>query len=183
MEENIMLQRINLAISKFRVWIFTVAALYKFTFWIIDMVNSFKYGGGSGVYAMFNGLFGMLVMLAELAILLEVSRKIAEKYTQTDFAAPAAPKLNYNSYNAPPQAPVPPQMQAPIPPQQAAPVPHQAPTPPQASTPQQAPVLPQVPTPPQPAPAPQPASVWFCSSCGSQNESDAMFCAKCGKPK
>ena len=103
-----MIQRINLAISKARMWILIVAALYRFTFWIIDMVNGFRASGALGVYTMFNELFGMLVSLVMLAILLEVSRKIAEKYTQADFAAPAAPRLNYNPYNAAPQMQVPP---------------------------------------------------------------------------
>ena len=103
-----MIQRMNLAISKARVWIFIVAALYQFTFWIIDMVNGFKASAGIGVFTMFNELFSMLITLVDLAILLEVSRKIAEKYTQADFAA-ATPQLTHNSYNAP----VPPQMQAP----------------------------------------------------------------------
>lgn len=161
-----MIQRINLAISKARVWIFCIAALYYFTFWIIDMVNGFKLSGGTGVKIMFQELFSMGISLVMLAVLLEVSRKIAEKYTQADFAAPAPPMLNYNSYGAPPQAPVPPQMQVP---------------------PQQAPVPPQVAVPPQAAPSAPPqaqsAGVWFCASCGSQNEGIAMFCAKCGKPK
>ena len=155
-----MIQRINLAISKLRVWIFIVAALYRFTFWIIDMVNGFKGGGAYGVYTMFNGLFSMCISLVTLAVLLEVSRKIAEKYTQADFAAPAAPQLNYNSYNAAPQAPVQPQMQVPP----------------------QAPVQPTAPA--QPAAQAQPtAGIWYCSGCGTQNGSDAAFCAKCGKPK
>lgn len=164
-----MIQRINLAISKSRVWIFTVAALYKFTFWIIDMVNGFKGGGAAGVYIMFNELFGMTISLVTLAVILEISRKIAEKYTQADFAAPAAPRLNYNPYGAPPQAPVPPQMQ----------VTPQAPVPPQASVPPQAPTPPQAPV----QPAGVASGVWFCSGCGTQNESAAAFCAKCGKPK
>ena len=114
-----MIQRMNLAISKARVVIFVVAALYQFTFWIIDMVNGFKASAGIGVFTMFNELFSMLITLVDLAILLEVSRKIAEKYTQADFAT-SSPQLNYNNpnpYNAAPQAPVPPQ--APV--QQAAP--------------------------------------------------------------
>lgn len=166
-----MIQRINLAISKFRVGIFVVAALYKFTFWIINMVNAFQNhaavgssggmiggsGGGAGVYILFDGLFSMLIELVMLAILLEVSRKIAEKYTQSDFAAPAAPQLNYNGYNAAPQAPVQPQMQ----------VPPQAPVQPQAQAPAQ----------------PAASGVWYCSGCGTQNTADAAFCANCGKPK
>ena len=170
MEEIIMIQRINLAISKARVGIFCVAALYYFTFWIIDMVNGFKLSGGTGVKIMFQELFSMGISLVMLAVLLEVSRKIAEKYTQADFAAPAAPRLNYNTYGAAPQAPVQPQMQ----------VPPQAPVPPQASVPPQPNAAPPV-IPPVADPAS--SGVWFCSGCGTKNEGVAAFCAKCGKPK
>lgn len=153
-----MIQRINLAISKFRVWIFIVAALYKFTFWIIDMVTMFRLSGGSGVYTMFNGLFGMVIDLIILAVILEVSRKIAEKYSQADFAATFSPMPNFVAPQVPP---VQPQMKAA----------------PQAPAPAPAPVQPQAPA--QPAAA----GVWYCSGCGTQNSGEAMFCANCGKPK
>ena len=155
MEELKMIQRLNLMISKSRVWIFICAALYKFTFWIIDMVNDFKWSAGSGVRSLFSGLFGMVFYLVELAILLEISRKIAEKYTQADFPAPA-PR---------PQAPMQPAqpMQPQMPAQPAQPAQPAAPA--------------------QPAQPAAPSGVWYCASCGTQNTGAGAFCSKCGKPK
>lgn len=149
-----MLQRINKAIAQYGIWIFIVAALYKFTFWIIDMVNGFGVSGGYGVRVMFSSLFGMVIDLVILAVILEVSRKIAEKYTQADFAQPVFPAnpngynpTPANNFNAAPQAPV----------QNAAPV--------------------------QPVNNVAPSGVWYCSSCGTQNDGATSFCSKCGKAK
>lgn len=106
LEEEIMMSKINKAIAQNGIWIFLVAALYKFTFWIINMVSDFKWGAASGVRTLFSGLFGMVLDLVILAVILEVSRKIAEKYTAADFANnPFAPPTA-NNYNAAPQAPV-----------------------------------------------------------------------------
>lgn len=156
-----MLKKINRFIAQYGIWIFIIAALYKFTFWIINMVNSFNLGAGSGLHSMFSGLFGMVLDLVILAVILEVSRKIAEKYTAADFATPAFntnPNNGYNpapanNFNAAPQAPV------------------------QNATP----VQPQVPV--QPANNATPSGVWYCSSCGTQNDGAASFCSKCGKAK
>lgn len=150
-------------IAKFGIWIFLCAATFKFTFWIIDMVDGFKWKAGEGVRALFYGLFEMIFYLIILAVILEVSRKIAEKYT----AAELAPKPA--TYAAPQQAnyqQVPVQPQAPV--QQVAP--QAAPAPQAASAQQAAPVAPT-------------NGVWYCAGCGTQNTADAAFCAKCGKPK
>lgn len=164
--KKIMLQRINKAISRYGTWIFIIAALYKFTFWIIIMVNSFRLGAGSGLHSMFSGLFSMVLDLVILAVILEVSRKIAEKYTAADFATPAFnTNLNgynpapANNFNAAPQAPV----------QNVAPVQPQAPV--------------QNATPVQPVNNAAPSGVWYCSNCGTQNNGATSFCSKCGKPK
>ena len=165
MEGNKMLKKINACIAKFGMWIFLVAAVYRVTFWIIDMVKGFKadsvnsmFGGGSanGVYALFNGLFGMIISLVTLAVILEISRKIAEKYTPEELGSKPVNNNTapMNNYNAAPQTPVPPQ----------------------------APVQPQVPYQPQ-APVQPAANVWYCAGCGTQNGSNAAFCAKCGKPR
>ena len=151
-----MIQRLNLMISKSRVWIFICTALYEFTFWIIDMVNGFNsYNAGNGVYRLFSGLFEMIISLVILAVILEISRKIAEKYTQADFPTPA-PRPQAQAQPMQPQMPA--QPTQPVAPAQ--------------------PVQPAAPA--QPA---APSGVWYCASCGTQNTGAGAFCSKCGKPK
>lgn len=172
------MQKLNRIISKGGVWIFIFAAVYKFTFWIINMVLAFQTNGGYGVRTMFSGLFDMLLYLVILAVVLEVSRKIAEKYTPEELARPAfnvsaPPQGGYmpqNGYGMP-QVPI---QQAPV---QQVPV-QQVPV--QQAPVQQAPVQ----QAPAPAPAPAPANnAWTCSACGTQNSADSAFCFRCGKPK
>lgn len=151
-----MLKKINKFIADAGIWIFIVTALYKFTFWIINMVNGFQTSGAAGCAQLFGGLFQMCVDLIMLAVLLEVSRKIAEKYTPAELAPSGYGQYN-NGYGAPMNGynQMPPMGQ---------------PQPPMG----------------QPAPQQvQPASngVWFCNGCGTQNNGDTAFCSKCGKPR
>ena len=145
------MQKINKFIADNGLWIFLGAAAYKFTFYIIDLVLAFQSNAGYGVRNMFSGLLGAAWDLIVLAILLEVSRKVASGYPAAPQQAPAAP------YTAP--------MPAQQPVQQ---VPAQ-------------PVQPVQPTQPvQPAPAQSTAAIWTCPNCGSQNNEGMAFCAKCG---
>lgn len=166
-----MIQKINRSIAKYGIWLFLAVATYKLVFLIMNIVSSFKWNGAGGVRTLFEGCLNYAFDLAVLAILLDVSRKIAESegvVIPTFTIQPQAPVNNYA-----PQAPV----------QPVQPV---APTPVQPAPVQQAPVQP---TPVQQAPTPEmapqgtAASVWFCSSCGTQNEGASNFCYKCGKPK
>lgn len=87
------MQKINRFIAENGIWIFLCAATYKFTFYIINLVDAFKFGAASGVRSLFTGLIGGAWDLIILAVILEVSRKVASSY---------APRPVQNSpYNAP----------------------------------------------------------------------------------
>lgn len=87
------MQRINRFIAANGIWIFLCAVVYKLTFYIINLVDAFKYTAGSGVRSLFSGLIGGAWDLIILAVILEVSRKVASSY---------APRpVQNNPYNAP----------------------------------------------------------------------------------
>lgn len=180
-----MIKKINTAIAKNGIWIFLGAATYKFVFLIISIVNSFKYSGAGGVRTLFQGMFDYALELAILAILLELSAKLAGVVIESKpiFQQPQQPLNNYNNQIPAQQAPVQqmPVQQVPVPqaPVQQTPV-QQAPV--QEAPVQQAPAQ-QAPAQETPAPQSTAASVWFCSNCGTQNEGASNFCYKCGKPK
>lgn len=147
------MQKINKFIADNGLWIFLGAAVYKLTFYIINLVNAFtpvgygfdtKVDVGYGMRTLFSGLLGMVWDLIILAVILEVSKKIASGYP----AQPARPVQP--AQPAQPASPY------------TAPMPAQQP----------------VQQPAQPAPA-----IWTCPNCGSQNTDGMAFCAKCGKPK
>lgn len=149
------MQKINKFIADNGLWIFLGAAVYKLTFYIINLVSAFtpigygldaKVDVGYGMRTLFSGLLGAIWDLIILAVLLEVSKKIA------------------SGYSAAPQAP-----------QQAPAAPYTAPTPAQQPVQQAA---------AQPAQPAQPtAAIWTCPNCGSQNNEGMAFCAKCGNKK
>lgn len=145
-----MIQKINNAIAKYGMWIFLGAATYKFVFWIINMVQSFKAGAGYGLKTLFGGMFDYVLELAILAVLLELSRYLASKCESVaqNNNFNRAPVNNYN-----PQAV------------------QQMPTAQTQNT-----TMPTV----QPT---QNVNVWYCSNCGTPNNSSTSFCSKCGKPK
>ncbi len=162
-----MIKSLNTAIAKNGMWIFLGAATYKFVFLIIDIVNSFKYSGARGVETLFEGSLNYVMSLVTLAILLELSAKLAGVVIESKPKSYQQPINNFNGQMGMQQAPVQPAPVQPTPaPVQQAPV-------------QQAPV--QEPTAPQEQGSV--AGVWFCSSCGTQNEGASNFCYKCGKPK
>ncbi|MDE6728210.1 MAG: hypothetical protein K2J80_09785 [Oscillospiraceae bacterium] len=108
-----MLQKLNRIIAQNSLWIFLGAATYKFVFWIINVATSFSNqytSAASGVKILFQGMFDLALELVILAVILEVSRKIASGY-------PAPTQTNYNpapnNYN--PQMPVQPTNTAPVP--------------------------------------------------------------------
>lgn len=171
-----MIKKINTAIAKNGIWIFLCAATYKFVFLIISIVNSFKYNGAGGVRTLFEGFFNYALELVILAVLLELSAKLAGVVIEAK-PIPMQPLNNFNQQTVQP-APVQqvPMQQAPV---QQAPVQQ---TPVQQAPVQQAPVQ-QAPAQETPAPQSTTASVWFCSNCGTQNEGSSNFCYKCGKPK
>lgn len=150
------MQKINKFIADNALWIFLGAAAYKFTFYIINLVLAFISSVGYGVRNMFSGLLGAAWDLIILAVILEVSKKIASGY-------PAEQKAPQPVPAAPNTAPMP--AQQPVQPVQAA----QQPVPQAAAQPAQ----PAEPTPAQPA-------IWTCPNCGSQNTEGMAFCAKCG---
>ena len=153
-----MIKSLNTAIAKNEMWIFLGAATYKFVFLIIDIVNSFKYSGARGVETLFEGSLNYVMSLVTLAILLELSAKLAGVVIESKPKNYQQPMNNFNGQMGMQQAPVQPT------PAQPAPVqPAQEPTAPQEQG--------------------SAASVWFCSSCGTQNEGASNFCYKCGKPK
>lgn len=153
MEGNVM-QKINKFIANNRLWIFLGAAVYKLTFYIINLVNAFKpigYGFdtkvdvGYGMRTLFSGLLGMAWDLIILAVILEVSKKIASGYPAQP-AQPTQPTQPASPYTAP------------MPAQQPA-------------------------QPVQPAQPAQAPAIWTCPNCGSQNTDGMAFCAKCGNKK
>lgn len=88
-----MLQKINRFIAANSIWIFLIAVTYKLTFYIINLVNGFEANAGLGVRRLFEGLLGAAWELIVLAVILEVSRKVASSY---------APRpVQNNPYNAP----------------------------------------------------------------------------------
>lgn len=88
------MQKINRFIAANGIWIFLCAATYKLTFYIINLVSAFKVSGGYGVERLFSGLLGAAWDLIILAVILEVSRKVASSYP------PERPVQN-SPYNAP----------------------------------------------------------------------------------
>lgn len=93
------MQKINKFIANNGLWIFLGAAVYKLTFYIINLVSAFKpvgYGFDAkvdvayGMRTLFSGLLGMIWDLIILAVILEVSRKIASGYSP-EVKAPQAP--------------------------------------------------------------------------------------------
>lgn len=150
-----MIQKINRFVAKNALWIFLAAATYKFVFVIMDIVNSFRYNGAHGVRTLFEGLLEYTLTLLLIAVLLEVSRKIAEsegfKFTQS-----------FTNYA--PQQPVNYIPQAPAAPAAPAPAPTNAPAP--AS-----------------APVSTVSEDWFCAQCGTKNIAGTSFCSQCGRPK
>lgn len=72
-----MIQKLNTAIAKGSMWIFLGTATYKFVFYIIDMVQAFKWSGGQGVQTLFEGLFNLAVDLIILGVVLAVAQKVA----------------------------------------------------------------------------------------------------------
>lgn len=178
--------------AKGGLWILLSAAVYKFTFFIINIVFYFKIGGGIGAATLIEGLFDLAFDLAALTVVIGAAKKMAKDLP------PVIPNNGYpmNNYNqgmpnqqfpnqqvpiqqAPVQQPiysqqVPVQQQAPV---QQTPVQQQVPVQ-QASVQQQAPV--------QQAPIAQNTAeedVWFCTACGTKVDGSANFCYKCGKPK
>lgn len=152
------MQKINKFIADNGLWIFLGAAAYKFTFYIINLVLAFQSSVGYGVRNMFSGLLGAAWDLIILAVILEVSKKVASGY--------------------PPEVRAPqPQQAAPVVP---APMPAQQPVQPAQPVQQVAAQPVQQPTQPAPAPAQPTAAIWTCPNCGSQNTEGMAFCAKCG---
>lgn len=155
------MQKINRFIANNGLWIFLGAAVYKLTFYIISLVNAFKPVGygfdakvdvGYGMRTLFSGLLGAIWDLIILAVLLEVSKKIASGYPpEVRAPQPQAPQAPASPYTAPMPA------QQPVQPAQPAPA-----------------------QPVQPAPAQPTAAIWTCPNCGSQNTEGMAFCAKCG---
>lgn len=99
-----MLQKLNSIIARNGLWIFMGAATYKFVFWVINISTAFanEYTKvGSDLKVLFGGLIDMAWELLILAVILEVSRKIASGY---------AANANYN-----PQMPVQPNNAVPTP--------------------------------------------------------------------
>lgn len=94
MEEKNMLQKINRFIAANSIWIFLIAVTYKLTFYIINLVNGFEANAGLGVRRLFEGLLGAAWELIVLAVILEVSRKVASGY-------PPEQRVQPNPYNAP----------------------------------------------------------------------------------
>lgn len=173
-----MIKQLNTAIAKNGMWIFLGAATYKFVFLIIGIVNSFRYSGARGVATLFEGFLDYALELAILAILLELSAKIAGVVIESKPMGFQQP-VNGFSGQMPVQQPPMQQMPAqPMPVPQAPVQPAPAPAPVQQPEPVQT-------APAQETTAPQSsaASVWFCSNCGTQNEGASNFCYKCGKPK
>lgn len=150
-----MIQKINKAIAQYGMWIFLGAATYKFVFWIINMVQSFKAGAGYGLKTLFGGMFDYVLDLVILAVLLELSRYLASKCGSNVAQNNNFNHAPVNNYN--PQAAQ--QMPA-------------APTP-NASMPTAQPTTVQ----------PTANNVWYCSNCGTPNSNVTSFCSKCGKPK
>lgn len=152
---NVM-QKINKFIADNGLWIFLGAAAYKFTFYIINLVLAFMSSAGYGVRSMFSGLLGAAWDLIVLAVILEVSRKVASGY-------PAEP--------AKPVQPAQPAQPAASP--YTAPMPAQQPVQPVQQPAQ--PVQPEIPE--------KTKAIWTCPNCGSQNTEGMAFCAKCGNPR
>lgn len=74
------MQKINKFIADNGIWIFLCAATYRFTFYIINLVSAFKASAGYGVKSLFGDLFDAAWGLIILAVILEVSRKVASGY-------------------------------------------------------------------------------------------------------
>lgn len=114
------MQKINKFIADNGLWIFLGAAAYKFTFYIINLVNAFESSAGYGVRTLFSGLLGAAWDLIILAVILEVSRKVASGYPAQP-ARPAQPAQPAAPYTAPMPA------QQPVQPAQPVQQPAQAP--------------------------------------------------------
>ena len=72
-----MVNGINKTVAKYGDWIFLGAAVYRFVYYILDLVRTFKYsGGGEGVKTLFGGLFDMVLYFVLLAVIISVARKI-----------------------------------------------------------------------------------------------------------
>lgn len=176
-----MVNGINKFVAKYGDWIFLGAAVYRFVYYILDLVHTFKYsGGGYGVKDLFGGLFNMALYFVLLAAIIGLARKLTG-IKGVDLSA----TMNGGNMQQNPQYPAQ-QMPMPQNPVQGAPVaPAPAPVPPVAPVPTAAPA-PAPTAAPAPAPAPTAApanNVWYCSSCGKQNAAETAFCSNCGKPK
>lgn len=183
--------------AKGGLWILLFTAVYKFTFFIINIVNAFKSGGGYGAAVLIQGLFDLALVLSALTIVIAAAKKMAKdlppvmphnaylmnNYNQGmpngQYPNQQVPNQQYQNPQAPVQQPVYSQQ---VPPMQQAPVQQmpQAPVQPQMPV-QQTPAQPQMSV--QQEPAAPASGVWFCSGCGTQNIGENMFCSKCGKPK
>lgn len=169
------MQKINKFIADNALWIFLGAAAYKFTFYIINLVYTFISSVGSGVRSMFSGLLGAAWDLIVLAVILEVSKKIASGYPAEQKAPQQAPQPTLGQAPAAPGTAPMPAQQTVQPAQPVQPVPQATAQPAQPAQPVQ-----QVEAQPaQPAQPTQPA-IWTCPNCGSQNTEGMAFCAKCG---
>lgn len=132
-----MVNGINKTVAKYGDWIFLGAALYRFVFYILDLVSAFNSGAGYGVKTMFRELFEIALYLILLAAVIGITRKLT---------GIKGVSITVPTNNNMPQAP-------------------------SAQFPAQGSTI---------SPA---NSVWFCSSCGTQNNGETSFCSNCGKPK
>lgn len=71
-----MIHKINSSIAKYGDWIFLGAALYRFTFYILDLITAFNGGAGRGVKYIFSGLFDAALYLILLAVFIGIARKL-----------------------------------------------------------------------------------------------------------
>lgn len=71
-----MVNGINKFVAKYGDWIFLGVAVYKFVYYILDLVQAFKHSGGSGAKYLFSGLFDMFIYLVFIAIVIWATRKI-----------------------------------------------------------------------------------------------------------
>lgn len=71
-----MIHKINSSIAKYGDWIFLGTALYRFTFYVLNLITEFKYGAGPGIKYIFSGLFDAALYLILLAIFIGISRRL-----------------------------------------------------------------------------------------------------------